>query len=149
MMPAFRAYARWLSGSQDTADDIVQEALLRAWAARETYRKGSHFKAWMFTILRNTFLSLARRRKFEGEYREGAEAWLAAPANQLDHLSVLELRSALGKLPEQQHHTLMLVVADGCSYAEAAEICGCEIGTVKSRVGRARSALQAMLDGDA
>jgi RNA polymerase sigma-70 factor (ECF subfamily) len=149
VLPALRAYARALCGSRDRADDTVQDALLKAWGSRASYRQGTNFKAWIFTIMRNSFLSSVRRRKFEGEYHEGAEEQLPALPNQLDHLSILELRTALGQLPQQQRDTLMLVVIGGFSYVETAKICGCMVGTVKSRVGRARAALQRMLDGEA
>ncbi len=149
VLPALRAYAHSLCGSRDTADDAVQDALLKAWGARESYLPGTNFKAWMFTILRNAFLSRVRRRKFEGTYHEGAEEGLTCPANQLDHLSVLELKAALRKLPDNQRDALMLVVLGGFSYIEVSEICGCMVGTVKSRIGRARATLQRMLDGEA
>jgi RNA polymerase sigma factor (sigma-70 family) len=148
IIPSLRGYARSLCGSADRGDDIVQDTLLRAWSSRESYQDGSNFKAWVFTILRNAFLSSVRRKKFEGEYHEGSEERLYVPANQLDSLSVGELQEALLKLPPEQRETLMLVVVGGFSYIEAAQISGCMVGTVKSRVGRARAALQRMLDGD-
>jgi RNA polymerase sigma-70 factor (ECF subfamily) len=147
-LPHLRAFARVLCRSRDLADDMVQEALMKGWAARRRFHRGTRFKAWIFTILRNSYLTFVRRGKFEGTYVEGAELTMKEPANQVPHVELLEVQHALTKLPKQQQETLMLVVGEGMSYAEAAEVCGCMIGTIKSRVARARSGLQAILDGE-
>jgi RNA polymerase sigma-70 factor (ECF subfamily) len=145
-IPHLRAFARGMCHSRDRADDLVQETMLKAWAARRRFARGTRFKAWVFKILRNTYLTSLRRRKFEGIYVEGSENSMSTPASQLHQLELNELRRALTRLPEQQQETLLLVVTEGMSYAEAAEICGCMIGTIKSRVGRARAALERMLE---
>ncbi|MDO9490353.1 MAG: sigma-70 family RNA polymerase sigma factor [Sphingomonadaceae bacterium] len=148
VIPQLRAFGRSLSGSSDRADDLVQEAVLRAWAARERFQEGTSFKAWTFTILRNLFLSQMRRTRFTAEWDElAAERVLAAPADQDRHLHVADVQRALNKLPEAQREALVLVGAGGVTYEEAAEICDCPIGTIKSRVARGRTALIAMIEG--
>ncbi|MFC3712825.1 sigma-70 family RNA polymerase sigma factor [Sphingoaurantiacus capsulatus] len=148
VIPQLRAFGRSLSGSADRADDLVQEAVLRAWAARERFQEGTSFKAWTFTILRNLFLSQMRRTRFTAEWDElAAERVLAAPADQDRHIHVADVQRALNKLPAAQREALVLVGAGGVTYEEAAEICDCPIGTIKSRVARGRTALIAMIEG--
>lgn len=148
VIPQLRACGRSLSGSSDRADDLVQEAVLRAWAARDRFQEGTSFKAWTFTILRNLFLSQMRRTRFSAEWDDlAAERVLAAPADQDRHLHVADVQRALEKLPEAQREALVLVGAGGVTYEEAAEICDCPIGTIKSRVARGRTALIAMIEG--
>jgi RNA polymerase sigma-70 factor (ECF subfamily) len=148
VIPQLRAFGRSLSGSTDRADDLVQEAVLRAWAARDRFQEGTSFKAWTFTILRNLFLSQMRRTRFTAEWDDlAAERVLAAPADQDRHLHVADVQRALNKLPEAQREALVLVGAGGVTYEEAAEICDCPIGTIKSRVARGRTALIAMIEG--
>jgi RNA polymerase sigma-70 factor, ECF subfamily len=148
VIPQLRAFGRSLSGSSDRADDLVQEAVLRAWAARERFQEGTSFKAWTFTILRNLFLSQMRRTRFTAEWDDlAAERVLAAPADQDRHIHVADVQRALDKLPEAQREALVLVGAGGVTYEEAAEICDCPIGTIKSRVARGRTALIAMIEG--
>jgi RNA polymerase sigma-70 factor, ECF subfamily len=148
VIPQLRAFGRSLSGSTDRADDLVQEAVLRAWAARDRFQEGTSFKAWTFTILRNLFLSQMRRTRFTAEWDElAAERVLAAPADQDRHIHVADVQRALDRLPEAQREALVLVGAGGVTYEEAAEICDCPIGTIKSRVARGRTALIAMIEG--
>jgi len=148
VIPQLRAFGRSLSGSSDRADDLVQEAVLRAWAARDRFQEGTSFKAWTFTILRNLFLSQMRRTRFTAEWDDlAAERVLAAPADQDRHIHVADVQRALEKLPEAQREALVLVGAGGVTYEEAAEICDCPIGTIKSRVARGRTALIAMIEG--
>ena len=145
IIPHLRGYARSLARSSSHADDLVQDALLRAWSARARFQAGTNFKAWTFVILRNVFLSGLRRRKFEQE-ATGNEPDIVAPAAQPGHMELLALRDALGKLSPSRREALMLVGAAGMSYEEAAKVCGCAIGTIKSRVSRARSELQVLID---
>lgn len=146
-IPHLRAFGRSLSGNIDTADDLVQEAMLKAWAARAKFKPGSNMRAWTFTILRNVFISQMRRNKFKGEYDElAAEKLLAAPAPQDAPLHLSDLQRGLMQLPDNQREAVILVGAGGFSYEEAAEICGCKVGTVKSRVSRAREALSVMVE---
>jgi RNA polymerase sigma-70 factor (ECF subfamily) len=148
VIPQLRAFGRSLAGSPDRADDLVQEAVLRAWAARERFQEGTSFKAWTFTILRNLFLSQMRRTRFTAEWDDAAaERVLAAPADQDRNIHVADVQRALNRLPEAQREALVLVGAGGVTYEEAAEICDCPIGTIKSRVARGRSALIAMIEG--
>ena len=147
VIPHLRAFGRSLSGNRETADDLVQETLLKAWAARERFQAGTNMRAWTFIILRNLFLSQMRRARFKGEWDEmAADKLLAAPASQDRHIELNDMQRALLKLPEPQREALILVGAGGFAYEEAAEICGCAVGTIKSRVARGRSALEALLE---
>ncbi|WP_299329177.1 sigma-70 family RNA polymerase sigma factor [Parasphingopyxis sp.] len=147
VIPHLRAFGRSLSGNRDTADDLVQETLLKAWAARERFQAGTNMRAWTFIILRNLFLSQMRRSKFKGEWDDlTADKLLAAPASQDRHVELGDMQRALMELPETQREALILVGAGGFAYDEAAEICGCAVGTIKSRVARGRAALEAIME---
>ena len=146
VIPHLRAFARGLCGRPDMADDLVQEALLKAWAAQDRFEPGTSMRAWTFVILRNAYLTDMRRNRFRGDYDEGvAERILTAPAGQEEPIHLSDLHRALLTLPPERREALLLVGAGGFSYEEAANICGCAIGTIKSRVGRARAALSDML----
>lgn len=151
MLPHLRAFGRSLCGNADLADDLVQETMLKAWNARASYIPGpATMKSWAFVILRNCFLSQVRRRKFTGDYDElAAERLLVAPDNPGDSLDLGDVQRALLMLPIDQREALILIGAGQLSYEEASEICGCAVGTMKSRVSRARSALQDILEGGA
>ena len=147
VIPHLRAFARGLCGRPDLADDLVQEALMKAWAAQERFEPGTSMRAWTFVILRNAYLTDMRRNRFRADYDETvAERILTAPASQEGPLHLSDMHRALLTLPPERREALLLVGAGGFSYEEAAEICGCAIGTIKSRVGRARAALSSMLD---
>ena len=146
VIPHLRAFGRSLSGSRDVADDLVQETLLKAWAARKRFQAGTNMRAWTFIILRNLFLSQMRRARFKGEWDEiTASKLLAAPASQDRHIELSDMQRALLHLPQPQREALILVGAGGFAYEEAAEICGCAVGTIKSRVARGRVALEALM----
>lgn len=146
VVPHLRAFARGLCGRPDLADDLVQETLLKAWAAQDRFEPGTSMRAWTFVILRNAYLTDMRRNRFRGEYDEGvAERILTAPAGQEEPIHLSDLHRALLTLPAARREALLLVGAGGFSYEEAAAICGCAVGTIKSRVGRARAALTDML----
>jgi RNA polymerase sigma-70 factor (ECF subfamily) len=148
VIPHLRAFGRSLSGSRDLADDLVQETLLKAWAARKRFQAGTNMRAWTFIILRNLFLSQMRRARFKGEWDElTASKILAAPASQDRHVELGDMQRALMHLPQPQREALILVGAGGFAYEEAAEICGCAVGTIKSRVARGRVALEQLLTG--
>jgi RNA polymerase sigma-70 factor (ECF subfamily) len=148
VIPQLRAFARSLSGDKDNADDLVQETMLKAWAARDRFEAGTHFRAWTFTILRNHFFSKARRQRFVGEWDDVvADRILAGPASQDKTVELSDLMRALQQLPEPQREALILVGAGGISYEEAAEITGVAVGTVKSRVARGRDAIEALMEG--
>jgi RNA polymerase sigma-70 factor, ECF subfamily len=145
-VPNLRAFAISLCGNVDRADDLVQEALLRGWANLDSFEPGTNMSAWLFTILRNLFRSEYRKRRREVEDVDGsyAESLTTLP-EQDSRLEIEEFRKALKLLPAEQRESLILVGASGFSYEEAARICGCAVGTIKSRVNRARSRLAAIL----
>jgi RNA polymerase sigma factor (sigma-70 family) len=149
VIPQLRAFGRSLSGNRDLADDLVQETLLKAWAARGRFQAGTNMRAWTFIILRNLFLSQMRRARFTGEWDDlVADRLLAAPAGQDRQVELGDVERALVRLPQSQREALILVGAGGFAYEEAAEICGVAVGTIKSRVARGRVALEALMDGN-
>jgi RNA polymerase sigma-70 factor (ECF subfamily) len=146
VIPHLRAFGRSLSGSRDLADDLVQETLLKAWAARQRFQAGTNMRAWTFIILRNLYLSQMRRARFKGEWDDlVADRILAAPASQDRHVELSDMQRALLHLPQPQREALILVGAGGFAYEEAAEICNVAVGTIKSRVARGRVALETLL----
>lgn len=148
IIPSLRAFARGLCGTRDMADDMVQDAMTRAWAARQSYAAGSNFRAWMFMILRNHYYTTLRKNaRMVSWDPEVAERVLVAGPTQQDGLNVLDVQKALQKLPAEQREVLLLIGANGVSYEEAADIMGCAIGTIKSRLARGRVALTALIDG--
>ena len=147
LIPHLRAFARTLAGDPTAADDLAQDAMMKAWDARASYQMGTNMKAWTFMILRNQFYSEKRRSWRQSQLdQEAAERTLVAVDDPEAPVALDELRQALKTLPEEQREALILVGAGGFAYEEAAEICGCAVGTVKSRVSRARRALQATLE---
>ncbi len=150
VIPHLRAFARSLSGNRDTADDLVQETMLKAWAARARFQAGTNMRAWTFIILRNIFLSQMRRNRFRGEWDDlVAERTLAAPAGQDKQMELADLHRAMQMIPPSQREALILVGAGGFAYEEAAEICGVAVGTIKSRVARGRIALEQIINSGA
>jgi len=148
VIPHLRAFGRSVSGSRDLADDLVQETLMKAWAARRRFEAGTNMRAWTFIILRNLYLSQMRRARFKGEWDDlVADRILAAPAGQDKQVELGDIQRALLHLPQPQREALILVGAGGFAYEEAAEICGVAVGTIKSRVARGRVALEALLSG--
>jgi RNA polymerase sigma-70 factor (ECF subfamily) len=148
-VPNLRAFAISLCGNVDRANDLVQETLLRAWSHLDTFEPGTNMSAWLFTILRNHFRSEFRKRKREVEDADGSYAdSLTTPEEQTSHIEFTELRQALLKLSPDQREALILIGASGFSYDEAAKICGCAVGTIKSRVNRARIRLAELLGMD-
>jgi RNA polymerase sigma-70 factor, ECF subfamily len=148
-VPHLRAFARSLCNDAVAADDLVQDTMLRAWKARDSYTANTSFRAWSFTILRNVFYSEKRRSWRSTELApEIAERTLVASDNPAKGMELVELRNALDHLPDDQREAIILVGAGGMAYEEAAQIVGCAVGTIKSRVSRARKALTAMLDAD-
>jgi RNA polymerase sigma-70 factor (ECF subfamily) len=145
-MPRLRAFGAALAGSRSAADDLVQETLAKAWKHRARFAPGTNLRAWLFTILRNTFRS--QRRKLgreigdDGRYADR----LPTPARQHARLEMMALRAALDRLPRDQRQAVVLVGIAGCSYEEAAARCATAEGTVKSRVNRARRRLALMLE---
>jgi RNA polymerase sigma-70 factor (ECF subfamily) len=145
-IPNMRAFAISLCGNRDRADDLVQEALVKAWNHLESFEEGTNLKAWLFTILRNAYFSELRKTKREVADSEGQlAAKLSVPAEQHGHLDLADLNDALAKLPADQREALILIGAEGFSYEDAATISGCAVGTVKSRVNRARAKLHELM----
>ena len=145
-VPSLRAFAISLCGNVDRADDLVQETLLRALANIDFFQPGTNMSAWLFTILRNHFRSEYRKRRREVEDTDGHHAeLLKSQPEQYGHVEFREFREALAQLPSDQREALILVGASGFSYEEAAGICGCAVGTIKSRVNRARTRLAELL----
>src|SRR5258706_11391503 len=145
-VPSLRAFAISLCGNVDRADDLVQETLLRALANIQSFQPGTNMSAWLFTILRNHFRSEYRKRRREVEDGDGSYAEsLKSQPEQHGRVEFEEFRTALAKLPPDQREALLLVGASGFSYEEAAAICECAVGTIKSRVNRARTRLAELL----
>lgn len=148
LIPALRAFARGLCGNRELADDLAQEAMMRAWAARNSFTMGTNFRAWMFMIVRNQFYTTMRKNSRMSSWDpEAAERLLVEAAPQQHAVHMSDVEKALQKLPLEQREMLILVGAGGASYEEAAEITGCAIGTVKSRLARGRTALSALING--
>lgn len=148
LLPSLRAFARSLCGNPAWADDLTQETLLRAWANRSSFEPGTNMRGWLFTILRNTFYTNARRRRREAEDPDGVHAMrlLISPAQE-HSVELRDLHRFMWRLPDEQREALILVGASGFTYKQAAEICGCAVGSIKSRVSRARRALVIQLEG--
>jgi RNA polymerase sigma-70 factor (ECF subfamily) len=150
LIPHLRAFARTLTGDPTAADDLAQDAMMKAWDARASFQLGTNMKAWTFMILRNQFYSEKRRSWRQSQLdQEAAERTLVAVDDPEAPVALDELRLGLAMLPAEQREALILVGAGGFAYEEAADICGCAVGTVKSRVSRARRALQAILEAGA
>ena len=146
VIPNLRAFAVSLCGNLDRADDLVQETLVKAWSNIGSFVEGTNLRAWLFTILRNIYYSEYRKRRREVADPDGTfAAKLATAPAQSGHMDLLDFRAALQQLPSDQREALILIGASGLSYEEAAGICGSAIGTMKSRVNRARSRLAEML----
>ena len=148
-IPGLRAFAISLCGSVVMADDLVQDALLKAWSNPDKFQPGTSLRAWLFTILRNSYYSQYRKRVREIQDSDGAYArGIAVSGDQESHLDLADFRKALARLPAEQREVLTLVGASGLTYEEAAQICGVEIGTIKSRLSRARAKLAELLGLD-
>ena len=147
MIPHMRAFARGLTGDASAADDLAQDAMLRAWDRRQQFAANTNFRAWVLTIVRNQFYS-DKRRSWRQVQLDEEKAKRTLPSA-MDLNGVMELddvRRALKQLSEDHREALLLVGAGGYSYQEAADICGCAVGTIKSRVNRARATLAEILE---
>lgn len=141
-----RFFALSLTNAPDRADDLVQETLIKAWAAADRFQAGTSIRAWLFTIMRNTFYSDYRRARREVQDTDGEEAAkLTSYPEQGGRLDLEDLKLALAQLSEDRREAILLVGAAGVSYEEAAVICHCAIGTIKSRVNRARQKLMELM----
>jgi len=148
LVPFLRAFARSLCGNPDIADDLAQETLVKAWQSRNTFSPGTNLKAWLFTILRNQFYSDRRRAWRQAPWdQDAAERIPGASEEQSWAAELSDTARALTTLSDEQREALILVGAGGFSYEAAAQICNCAVGTVKSRVARARKTLMGILEG--
>jgi RNA polymerase sigma-70 factor, ECF subfamily len=146
VLPDLRAFARFLARDADVADEMVQETLSKALAAEDQFTPGTKLKAWLFTILRNQFYSYLRRRRRDPGFVDAQAAAQIGVAPAQDTRTILsDLQRALGRLSHEQREALILIGANGMSYEEGARICGCSVGTMKSRVSRARAELRRLL----
>lgn len=146
LVPRLRRFALVRTAAAAQADDLVQATLLKAWEHRFRFEDGTNLIAWLFTILRNTHLNQTQRMRREIEDVDGAIAGTLSSAPDQEHrIALSELQGALETLPEDQRETLLLVTVDGLRHEEAAAILGCQVGTVKSRVSRARERLATAL----
>ncbi len=143
LVPHLRAFARGLCRDRDWADDLVQETILKAWANRASYEPQSKLKAWLFTILRHQFYNELRKRRRTVEVDGDQAAFLVGvPESQSVHLHLKDVASAIDGLAHSRREALGLICIDGVSYIDAAKRCGCPVGTIKSRVARARRELE-------
>ncbi|MEL6646189.1 MAG: RNA polymerase sigma factor [Pseudomonadota bacterium] len=148
-LPALRAFALSLTRNPSVADDMVQDTFEKAWTKFDKFKPGTNLRAWLFTILRNTYYSSRRRTRREVADPEGAFVGQLSEKPAHDgHLNMMEFRTAFAKLSDEQREALILVGANGFSYEEAAEMCGCPVGTVKSRANRGRRRLAELLEMD-
>ncbi|WP_455476334.1 RNA polymerase sigma factor [Bartonella sp. B17] len=149
ILPTLRAFAVSLSGKHDKAEDLVQDTIMKAWAKQDSFEMGTNLKAWLFTILRNEFYSQLRKKGREVQDSDGVFTKNVAihPA-QYGSLDLQDFKKALNTLSDDQREAIILIGASGFSYEDAAAICGCAVGTIKSRVSRARNRLQDLLKVD-
>jgi RNA polymerase sigma-70 factor (ECF subfamily) len=149
-IPRLRRYARYLARDADLADDLVQDCLTRAIAKIDSWTPGTNLRAWLFVILRNCYINELRRGQRMGAIGEASSDYelIPTPANQEAHISLLEVRNAYLTLSEEHREVLLLVAIEGLQYEEAAGVAGVAIGTIRSRLSRARQALRDALEGD-
>lgn len=146
LIPRLRRYARALTGDRTAADDLVQDCLERAWAKLHLYRRGTDLRAWMFTVMHNVYVNQLRAAR-PGVQLEDDMPELSRPARETESLELRDLDRAIRRLPAEQREVLLLVVLEDMSYDEAARTLGIPIGTVMSRLARAREKLRSMLSG--
>ncbi|WP_300038427.1 RNA polymerase sigma factor [uncultured Roseobacter sp.] len=145
-LPAMRAFAISLTRNGATADDMVQDTVVKAWTNMDKFQEGTNMRAWLFTILRNTYYSSRRKARREVADVDGVhtEALAEKPAHD-GRLQMTDFRDAFAQLSDEQREALLLVGASGFSYEDAAEMCGVAIGTIKSRTNRARQRLAELM----
>jgi RNA polymerase sigma-70 factor, ECF subfamily len=145
-IPKLRAYAISLCRTTERGDDLAQETLVKAWTNASGFEPGTNLVAWLYAIMRNEFYSQYRKRRREVEDNDGRHAnLLRVSPSQEKHIHLLDVRDAMNRLTAEHREALTLSVS-GLSYEEAAAVCGCAVGTMKSRTSRARDKLARMLD---
>lgn len=145
-LPALRAFALSLTRNRATADDMMQDAVLKAWSNMDKFQRGTNMRAWLFTILRNNYYS--SRRKLNREVADIDNAFSDTLSVKPEHdgrLQMMDFKDAFERLADEHREALILVGASGFSYDDAAEMCGVATGTMKSRVNRARAKLSELL----
>lgn len=148
-LASLRAFARSLTRNPASADDLVQDTVVKAWSNIDKFQAGTNMRAWLFTILRNTFYSSRRKQKREVADIDGEmTAQLSEKPAHDGRLAMKDFAVAFAELPDEQREALLLVGASGFAYEEAAEMCNCAVGTIKSRVNRARKRLTELLELD-
>jgi RNA polymerase sigma-70 factor, ECF subfamily len=147
-IPRLRRYARALLRSRDRADDLVQDTLLRALEKLHLYQPGTNLRAWLFTVMHNLYVNSHRRAARQGRTIPVEKVQLSTPASQVSGLELRDLERVIAALPEDQRTTLLLIGLEGMRYEDVAQICDVPIGTVRSRISRAREALRQMLKGE-
>jgi RNA polymerase sigma-70 factor, ECF subfamily len=145
-IPRLRRYARALLRDKDRADDLVQDTILRALEKKHLYQRGTNLRAWLFTVMHNQYVNYARRSARWGQKILVEQVPLASPAPQFASLELRDLESAIARLPGEQRETLLLIALEGMKYEEVAQICDVPIGTVRSRLSRAREELRRMTE---
>jgi RNA polymerase sigma-70 factor (ECF subfamily) len=146
LIPRLRRYARALVGDRATADDLVQDTLERAWAKLHLYRRGTDLRAWLFTVMHNVHVNRVRASRVT-DTLEDEMPELAQRAPQGDALLVRDLDRGISRLPAEQRAVLLLVTLEEMSYEQVARTLGIPIGTVMSRLSRAREKLRALMLG--
>lgn len=150
MRPALERFAWRRAGRGDLVDDLVQETMLRAWTHQDKFQEGTNLSAWLYTILRNTHISYIRKAQREQVgLDEGWEQSMATPASQEHHLALVNISDALATMPADQREVLLSAGVEGRAHEDIARESGCALGTVRSRLSRARSRLHEILDGAA
>jgi RNA polymerase sigma-70 factor (ECF subfamily) len=148
-LPALKAFAISLTRNGDQADDLIQDTVLKAISKQEYFKEGTNLQAWLFTILRNNHFTIHRKTSREVADTDGIySAKLETTPDQEDHLMMGKLQAALARLPQEQRNALLLVGLEGVEYEDAAVELGCAVGTIKSRVNRARARLAELLELD-
>jgi len=148
LIPRLRRYARSLTRDETRADDLVQDTLIRAIDKLHLFEPGTNLVAWLFTIMRNIHINALRSAKWERD-QDPADLELPVPGLQLSNLALRDLARAMSALPDDQRETVMLVAVEGLAYQDAAEIMSVPIGTVRSRLSRARTRLRQLMNGEA
>ena len=147
-IPRLRRYASALLRNRDRADDLVQDTLLRGLEKVHLYQPGTNLRAWLFAVMHNLYVNAHRRAARQGQTIHVEKVQLSTPASQVSRLELRDLERAMASLPEDQRTTLLLIGLEGMRYEDVAQICDVPIGTVRSRVSRAREALRQMLKGE-
>lgn len=147
-IPRLRRYARALTGDRASADDLVQDTLERAWGKLHLWRRGSDMRAWMFSIMHNTFINHIRKNQLVTVSMDDDALEVPTRATQEDFLEMRDLASAIGKLPYEYREVVLLIGLEQMSYEEAAQVLAIPMGTVMSRLSRGRDRLRALMAGE-